>query len=92
MKNRFALVLAEDPPAAETEVQTPLLVRLPPKPRGRGRPKKVQEVEKSSTILRMTADTHYKLKQLALHDGLTLNELVLKSLREHCAGRGVEII
>lgn len=91
MKNSFKLVVAG--PVAEAAVVAPeVVVKLPPMPRGRGRPKKVQEVRRSSTILRMDEGTHYKLKQLALHDGLTLNELIIKSLREHCAGRGVEII
>ena len=79
----------EEAPVQRAEASE--LVVIPPKPRPRGRPRNVQSVDQASTIFRLDADTHYKLKKLALHDGVTLNHLLLKCVREHCEKRGVEI-
>lgn len=94
-KNPFANIIqgAATPRAGEgiSAPERADMVDIPPMPRGRGRPKKVQEITQSSTIFRLDEDTHYKLKKLALHDGITLNQLILKCVREHCETRGVEI-
>jgi hypothetical protein len=88
-KNPFAQVVQQ--PRAGEEVKAEDVVVIPDKPRGRGRPRKVQEVNQTSTIFRLNEESHYKLKKLALHDGITLNELLLKCVREHCQKRGIEI-
>jgi hypothetical protein len=88
--NPFAQVI-QAPQGASSAVEANDLVVIEDKPRGRGRPKKVQELKQTSTIFRLDEESHYKLKKLALHDDITLNELLLKCVREHCQKRGVEI-
>ncbi len=93
-QNPFAQFTLKAEPISEPPLQNGdanEMVIIPSKPRPRGRPRNNQSVEQAATIFRLNSETHYKLKKLALHDGITLNQLILKCVKEHCQRRGVEI-
>lgn len=62
----------------------------PAPPRGRGRPRVRTEAPQTTTI-RLSADNHQKVRQLALRDRLPMNTLVLTALVDYCERRGVRL-
>lgn len=41
------------------------------------------------TSFRVTIENHRKLRELAIHDGVSMNDLVVEALRAYCDSRGV---
>ena len=56
-----------------------------------GRPKKEKKPEVQTTTIRLDPDDHLAVRQLALRDKQTMNELVFVALKEYSARRGIKL-
>lgn len=93
-KNPFENLMTDDAPVQKAvlqPVQKPVIDAVPPVRRGPGRPPKVQKDETQSTTIRLDPQDHLAVRQLALRDGLTMNDLVFLALKKHCEARGVNL-
>lgn len=93
-KNPFENLMTEDAPVQKAVLQpVPKTAIDPVQPvrRGPGRPPKVQKDETQSTTIRLDPQDHLAVRQLALRDGLTMNDLVFLALKKHCEARGVNL-
>lgn len=76
-------------PVAPAPVEAVKVVPLPSMPRGRGRPRKVIEVQ--TTTVRMPEDIHYKTRQLAMRSKLSMSDLIVEAVKEYAEKRGLVI-
>lgn len=70
------------------EVAGPATEKLRKRP---GRPKKEKKPEVQTTTIRLDPDDHLAIRQLALRDKQTMNELVFIALKEYSGRRGVKL-
>lgn len=93
--NAFANILGVQavPTAAAPEPTAAPVLAVDPEsapPRGRGRPRVRAEAPQTTTI-RLSADNHQKVRQLALRDRVAMNTLVLTALADYCGRRGIQL-
>lgn len=56
-----------------------------------GRPPKLEKDNVQSTTIRLTAEDHLAVRQLALRDKQTMNGLIFVALKAYCESRGVRL-
>lgn len=83
--------LMTDAPAA------PVVAKAAPAPvatqkrKGPGRPPKASKEVVQTTTIRLDPDDHLAVRQLALRDKQTMNELIFVALQKYCDSRGVRL-
>ncbi len=83
--------LMNDAPAA------PVVAKAAPAPvatakrKGPGRPPKAVKETVQTTTIRLDPDDHLAVRQLALRDKQTMNELIFVALQKYCDSRGVRL-
>lgn len=83
--------LMADAPAA------PIVAKASPSPvatqkrKGPGRPPKASKEVVQTTTIRLDPDDHLAVRQLALRDKQTMNELIFVALQKYCDSRGVRL-
>jgi hypothetical protein len=91
-KNPFENLMTDPAPAA------PVVVKAAPAPvatatgkRKAGRPPKTAKEVVQTTTIRLDPDDHLSVRQLALRDKMTMNELIFVALKQYCDSRGVRL-
>lgn len=89
--NPFENLMSDPAPAA------PVVVKAAPAPvatekrKGPGRPPKAVKETVQTTTIRLDPDDHLAVRQLALRDRQTMNELIFVALQQYCDSRGVRL-
>lgn len=89
--NPFENLMSDPAPAA------PVVVKAAPAPvatekrKGPGRPPKAVKETVQTTTIRLDPDDHLAVRQLALRDRQTMNELIFVALQQYCDSRGVKL-
>jgi predicted HicB family RNase H-like nuclease len=89
-KNIFENLMSNSPDVAVIEKVTTKLVPKEER-KGPGRPPKAEKELVQSTTIRLDPDDHQAVRQLALRDRQTMNELIFIALKNYCDGRGVRL-
>lgn len=89
--NPFESFLAEPAPEPTTPASivgtaTPAAARKRP-----GRPPKSEKDNVQTTTIRLDAEDHLAVRQLALRDKQTMNGLIFAALKAYCESRGVRL-
>ena len=89
-KNVFENLMSDAP-------ATPVVAKAAPAPvakekrKGPGRPPKAVKEAVQTTTIRLDPDDHLSVRQLALRDKQTMNELIFVALKQYCDSRGVRL-
>jgi predicted HicB family RNase H-like nuclease len=89
-KNIFENLMTDSPAVAVIEKVTSTPVAKEER-KGPGRPPKAEKELVQSTTIRLDPDDHLAVRQLALRDKQTMNELIFIALKKYCDGRGVRL-
>ncbi len=88
--NPFENLMNEPVPAQVVEKTAPAAVATE-KRKGPGRPPKAVKDTVQTTTIRLDPDDHLAVRQLALRDKQTMNELIFVALQKYCDSRGVRL-
>lgn len=92
--NPFENLMADAPATAVVEKVAPAPAKAEPvstEKRKAGRPPKAEKEVVQTTTIRLDPDDHLAVRQLALRDKQTMNELIFVALRQYCDARGVRL-
>lgn len=90
--NPFENLMADEATAQVVEKPTPAPVAVAKEKRkGPGRPPKASKEVVQTTTIRLDPDDHLAVRQLALRDKMTMNELIFVALQKYCDSRGVRL-
>jgi predicted HicB family RNase H-like nuclease len=92
-KNPFENLMSDPAPAVPAvEKATPAKAGpVAAKRKGPGRPPKDAKEVVQTTTIRLDPDDHLAVRQLALRDRQTMNELIFVALKQYCDNRGVRL-
>lgn len=88
--NPFENLMNEPVTAQVVEKPAPAAVATE-KRKGPGRPPKAVKETVQTTTIRLDPDDHLAVRQLALRDKQTMNELIFVALQKYCDSRGVRL-
>lgn len=89
--NPFENLMTDPAPATTVVAKAEPAPVATQKRKGPGRPPKAVKETVQTTTIRLDPDDHLAVRQLALRDKQTMNELVFVALQEYCDKRGVRL-